>query len=247
MADRFGPRGTVAVMIPLQNANMQPEYEAMRPAGINNQMYRFDLSKPDEVPAAVLRALPGARLCWPDTIVCGNSLEMRHWSRERQARYREEVSAAVPGIPVVTATDACEAALHTVGAKRIAVLSPMSEAYSESVQGYYSALGFEVPYATWLEVPRPEEIINVPLEAVSAAFARINHDDVDTFLHVGGALGIVDMLDELEARLGRPVISVNAATYWYALRRHGIDDPFSCGGQITRLPLPEHFHRKDAP
>ena len=30
MPDRFGPRGVVAVFIPVQNSNMQPEYEMMR-------------------------------------------------------------------------------------------------------------------------------------------------------------------------------------------------------------------------
>ena len=43
MPDRFGPRGVVAVLIPVQNSNMQPEYEIMRPDGINNQMYHFDI------------------------------------------------------------------------------------------------------------------------------------------------------------------------------------------------------------
>jgi hypothetical protein len=36
MSDRFGPRGVCAVIIPQQNANMQPEYELMRPTGVNN-------------------------------------------------------------------------------------------------------------------------------------------------------------------------------------------------------------------
>ncbi len=246
MADRYGPRGVFAFMIPLQNSNMQPEYEAMRPEGVNNQIYRFDLSKADHAPQAMLKALPGAKGCWPDLVVCGNSLEMRNWSVEQQARYRKDVEAAVPDVPVITATDACEAALRTLGAKRIAVLSPMHETYSRSVQGYYRAIGFDVPYATWLEVPVPEEIINVPLEAVYEAFARMDHEDVDTFLHVGGALGITHMIDELEEKLGRPVISSNAATYWYAMRKHGITDPLSRGGRITRMALPEEFQSLQA-
>ena len=86
MPDRFGPRGVVAVMIPAQNANMQPEYESMRPDGINNQMYRFDISVHDKVAEAVLDALPAALGCYPDMIITGNSIEMRLWSPERQAR-----------------------------------------------------------------------------------------------------------------------------------------------------------------
>ena len=234
MADRFGPRGVFAIMIPLQNANMQPEYEAMRPPGVSNQIYRFDLSVPDKIAAAVLESLPGALLCRPDMIICGNSLEMRHWSVERQARYRDEVAAAVDGTPVVTATDACEAALRTLGARRIAVMSPMSEDLSKSAQGYYEALGFAVPYATWLEVDKPEHIIDVTPDQIRAAIARVDHSDVDTFLHVGGALGITGMIQELEQTLGRPIVAVNAATYWYALRRHGIADPLIGFGTLAQ-------------
>ncbi len=245
MADRFGPRGVFAIMVPLQNSNMQPEYEAMRPDGVSNQVYRFDISQADAVPEAVLRALPGTRFCWPDTVICGNSVEMRHWSVERQARYRTEIADAVPGVPVVTATDACEAALRTLDARRIAVLSPMSEANAKSVQGYYEALGFEVRRTTWLEVPRSESIIDVTPETAMAAFEQLIDDTVDTILHVGGALGIIDIVDAIEEHLGRPVVSVNAATYWYALRRHGIADPLDRGGRITRMPLPSEFAGED--
>lgn len=239
MPNRFGPRGVVALMIPLQNANMQPEYEAMRPEGVSNQIYRFSLAAADDVPQAVIGSLPGARGCFPDLIVCGNSLEMRNWSLDRQARYRIDVQDAVPEVPVITATDATEAALRAVGAKKIAVLSPMSEVYSKSVAGYYGALGFEVISHHWLEAPLPQDIINVPVDRINAIFDEMDAPEVDCFLHVGGALGIVDMIDGLEARLGRPVISVNAATYWYALRKIGVTDPLDRGGRITRRALPK--------
>ncbi len=239
MPNRFGPRGVLALMIPLQNANMQPEYEAMRPEGVSNQIYRFSLAAPDDVPEAVIAALPGARGCFPDLVLCGNSLEMRHWSVDRQALYRKEVQDAVPDIPVITATDATVAALRAVGAKKIAALSPMSEVYSRSVAGFYRAMGFDVVSHHWLEVPLPQEIVNVPVDRINAAFDEMDSPDVDCFLHVGGALGIVDMIDDLEERLGRPVISVNAASYWYALRQIGVMDPLDRGGRVTRLALPE--------
>ncbi len=232
MPNRFGPRGVLAILVPLQNANMQPEYERMRPPGVSNQIYRFDISDHGRVRESVLDAVPGTLGCRPDMIVCGNSLEMRHWSVDKQREYRKRLAGRAGGVPVITATDACEAALRTLGAKRIAVLSPMSEEYSKSVQGYYQSLGFEAPYATWLKIRESIDIIDVGAGQILAAFREIDHDDVDTFVHVGGALGMVDMIEDLEASLGRPVVSVNAATYWYALRRHGIDDPMPGFGQL---------------
>lgn len=232
MPDRFGPRGTFAIIIPLQNANMQPEYEAMRPDGINNQIYRFDISAHGKAADAIRGAVPGCLLCWPDMIICSVSLEMHAWSRQQQEDYRGAFAEQAQGTPTVLAPDATEAALKAVGAERIGVLAPMSAENSKSAQDYYEAGGFEVPYARSLGVKKSEEIINVPVEQIHAGFDEINHGDVDTLLHVGGALGIVDMIDDLEARYGKPVISVNAATYWYALRRHGITEPLPGFGRL---------------
>ena len=234
MPDRFGPRGTIAIIIPLQNANMQPEYEAMRPAGINNQIYRFDISAHDGAADAVLDAVPGSLLCWPDLVIAGVSLEMHAWSRARQDEFRAAFDAAANGVPTLVTSDAVDAALRAVGARRIGILAPMSAVNSESAKAYYEAAGFEVPYTTSLGVKKSEDIIKVTLDQVHAGFDEINHADVDTLLHVGGALGIVGMLDELEARFAKPVISVNAAAYWYALRQLGIAEPIDGFGKLLR-------------
>lgn len=238
MPDRFGPRGVVAVLIPVQNSNMQPEYELMRPEGISNQMYRFDLSEHDKVPAAVLRVVPDALLCWPDVIIGGNSLEMRIWSKAQQDEYRAAWEERADGVPVVLATDATVAALKTIGAKRIGVLSPMSPEYSKSVKNFYEEMGFEMPYDTSLMVKKPEDIINMTADDAIAAFERINHDDVDTLLHVGGALGIVSHIEAIEDHFGKPLVSVNAATYWYALRKIGVSEPMPGFGRLLMNEKP---------
>lgn len=235
MPDRFGPLGTFAILIPLQNANMQPEYEAMRPEGINNQIYRFDISAHDKASDAIVDAVPGSLLCWPDMIIGGTSLEMHAWSHQQQADYRGQFSSRADGTPTVLAPDATEAALRTIGAKRIGVLAPMSAENSKSAQAYYEAAGFEVPYTGSLNVKKSEDIIKVTEDQIRAGFAEINHPDVDTLLHVGGGLGIVGMIEDLEAHFGKPVISVNAATYWYALRRHGIAAPLPGFGKLLTL------------
>jgi len=241
MPDRFGPKGVVAIMIPQQNSNMQPEYEQLRPNGISNQIYRFDISGQDRVSEAMIEAIPQARGCWPDMVLCSNSVEMRLWSIDKQVAYRQALHDALPDTPIVTAGDACVAALRTLGANRLGLISPMSEEYSESARNFYRAHGFDVPETTWLQVKTSAKIIDVPLDAITAAFEKVNTDEVDTILHVGGALGVADMIDELEARTGKPVISSTTAGYWYALRMMAIDDPLSHGGQIARKLLPDEF------
>jgi len=237
MPDRFGPRGVVAVAIPAQNSNMQPEYEAMRPEGISNQMYRFNIAEQHVVPEAVIASLPQTAGCWPDIVVCSNSLEMRWWSVERQIKYRQEIAEAAGDVPIVNATDATVAALKTVGAKRLALLSPMDEVMSKSAADYYEAHGFEVISSSCFYVPTSDRIIDITEESINNAFAEAGATDADTILHVGGALGIVDLIDEFEVKYNKAVVSSNAATYWYALRMLGIEDHMDRGGKLTRMAL----------
>jgi maleate cis-trans isomerase len=52
----------------------------------------------------------------------------------------------------------------------------------------------------------------------------------------GGALGIVSQIEAIEAHFGKPFVSVNAATYWYALRKIGVMDPMPGFGQLLMHP-----------
>ena len=59
---------------------------------------------------------------------------------------------------------------------------------------------------------------------VRDAFERVDTPDVDVLVQVGTALVCAGLVPELEAQHGKPVIAVNTATYWLALRQHGIAD-----------------------
>lgn len=234
MPDRYGPRGVIALLIPQQNSCQQPEYAAMRPEGVNNQIYRFVLESQDDVAGTVLDALPGAHGCWPDLIVGGNSLEMRNWSLERQARYREELRERARDVPVINTTDATEAALRKVGAQRIGMFVPLYRETLDSAAGYWEAVGFEVAKRTCLGVHHPRHSIDIDDATIERVFEEIDGDDIDTLVHIGGSLGIGWMIEQLEAKFGKPVLSVNQTAYWYALRTLGIADAVPDRGRLMR-------------
>jgi maleate isomerase len=237
MPDRYGERGVIALHIPLQNSNMQPEYEMMRPDGINNQIYRIDLGTADKVSEATAAVIKNSLGCWPDLIAVGNSIEMRDWSGERQERHREILQTAVGDKQLVLGGDATLAALHAIKAKRVSVLSPMHQRYSNSVRAFYTEMGFDVVSDHCLQVQVPEDIIKVPDQAIFDIFEEMDRPDIDALLHVGGALSVVPLIDELEKKHGKPVISVNAATYWMALRKLGIKDKITGFGKLLEMPL----------
>ena len=234
MPDRFGPRGVFAILIPQQNSTQQPEYDAMRVDGVSHQIYRFELESQADVAGAVLDSIPGAHGCWPDMIIGGNSLEMRSWSTARQARYREEFAERAGDIPFITATDAMEAALRKLGAQRIAIWVPLYEETLKSAVGYYEELGFGVPRSACLGVEHPVNSINIELSDVASAFEMLDRDDIDVLVHIGASIGIGDMIEPMEQKIGKPFLSVNQTTYWYALRSHGITDPITGFGSLVQ-------------
>ena len=57
--------------------------------------------------------------------------------------------------------------------------------------------------------------------------------DVDALIHVGTNLPVSALTEEIERRHGKPMIGVNVATYWLALRRIGITDRIPGMGLLT--------------
>ena len=56
--------------------------------------------------------------------------------------------------------------------------------------------------------------------------------DTDAIFQVGTNLSMVRLAAEAENWLGKPVIAINTATYWHALRQNGIMDKISGLGRL---------------
>jgi len=61
---------------------------------------------------------------------------------------------------------------------------------------------------------------------------ELDGPEVDAIVQVGTNLSMVDLAAEYEAKLGKPVIAINTATYWHALRTNGIADRIEGLGRL---------------
>jgi maleate isomerase len=78
----------------------------------------------------------------------------------------------------------------------------------------------------------PRAIAQVPLDDIRAALRELNGPDVEALLQLGTALPAVAVSAEAEREMGKPVLAVNATTYWDALRRSGIEDRVRGFGRV---------------
>ena len=56
-------------------------------------------------------------------------------------------------------------------------------------------------------------------ETLRAALIELDGDDVDAIVQVGTNLSMVRLAAAAEMWLGKPIIAINTATYWHALRQ----------------------------
>ncbi len=68
------------------------------------------------------------------------------------------------------------------------------------------------------------------------AIIQVNRGKVDAIVQVGTNLAMAEVAAMAEFWLDKPVIAINTATYWYALRQYGIKDKVQGFGSL----LAEH-------
>ncbi len=229
MTDALGLRAVFSVVLPATNSIAEPDMAVQHLPGVSNQTFRFALAgRPDKFDTLIDLMRPTLVLaldCQPDRIVIGYTTEFLPDGITVASRLRAFVEDTV-GRPTTMASDAVPEALKTLGAKRIGIVTPYLPAEDRNVEKYFAALGFSVTGITGLSSARKRLVGTAQISEadVRDAFARTDAADVEVLVQIGTNLVCAGFAADLEARHGKPVIAVNTATYWLALRRHGIAD-----------------------
>ncbi len=248
MGDVLGWRCRFGVMGPSTNTVVQPDFDTMRPAGVTNHYSRIFTPNADAVSNETFRA--GAELIGrntldavrsvmtarPDHLVMGMSAVTFFDGARGAGRFVKEVEE-LSGLKISVGSHACTAALHAHGGvRRLAVLSPYWPAMNTEVARYFGDMGFTVVRDVALRCTSWTAIAEVTPARCVAAIKEIDGDDVDAIVQVGTNLSMVRLAAMAEMWLGKPVIAINAATYWHALRARGIEDKVEgCGTLLERF------------
>ena len=75
---------------------------------------------------------------------------------------------------------------------------------------------------------------------------ELNESDAEVLVQVGTNLGMARMAAEAEKWLNKPVIAINTATYWYAMRDNNMDDVIDGFGSLMTdyRELPDLYFKK---
>ena len=116
--------------------------------------------------------------------------------------------------------------------KRISFFSPYYPISNAEVRQYFTDMGFEVKKDIPLRAKSWTGIAQIPEKTVVETIQALDGPDVDAIVQVGTNLSCIRTAAAAERWLGKPVIAINTATYWHALRANGIQDQIAGFGSL---------------
>jgi len=244
--DALGWRKKLAVIIPSTNTIVEPDFYRMTVPGVPAHGSRTPLRNQDLSPDGAFgqllwqireeigHAVARVMTCAPDYMVMGMSAETFWDGREGNRRFVEQIGRMASGLGVATGAEACERALRLFGAKRIAVITPYQPVGDQNVVRFFNDLDIDVVKIKGLRCPTAVAIAHVSEDELRAALREVDGPDVDAIVQCGTNLSMLQLADEAERWLGKPVIAINAATWWLALRTCGITEKVWGAGRLLR-------------
>lgn len=244
MTDVLGWRKVFAVIGPSTNTIVQPDMEAMRPPGVTNQYRDIYVEDPvalsdqafldgaAKISEGMRDALRTAMTCRPDYLVLGVSAISFMGGLAGCTEFVREVRGFT-GLDISVGSMALADALRAYGGvRRVAFLSPYYPTANRNVARFLTDSGFSVVRDVPLQCTSWTDIARVTPQRLHDTLVALDGDDVDALVQVGTNLSMVALAAQAESWLGKPVIAINTATYWHALRANGIADKMQGFGRL---------------
>lgn len=234
--DSLGWRRKFGVLGPSTNTIVQPDFDDLRVPGVTNHYSRIFtpnsravsnetfLAGTTAISAGVMDAVRSVMTCEPDYLVMGMSAITFYGGIAGADEFQRKVEVE-SGIKISIGSHSCTAALRALGnIRRIAFLSPYFPVANAEVRRYFTECGFEVVRDECLRCPCWTAIAQVPEARLRSVLRQLDGPDIDAIVQVGTNLSMIRLAAEAERWLEKPVIAINTATYWHALRANGIAD-----------------------
>jgi len=190
-----------------------------------------DSARKEEVEASLAlleRAVERLHLASVDFIMKNGAPVHLHYGNEGHQKILERLRAASK-VPATTSSQALADAFRSLGAKRILVISSWrkeSVHLSDNLRNFLKAEGIEIAALEGIggrQLSSYEKLGLTPAEVYANALsASEKHLNVDGVYIQSGTMATMGIIDALEQKIGKPVVSSNSANIWGSFKPLGI-------------------------
>lgn len=233
-----------AVVAPSTNTSVEPEYAAMQPRGVTNHFSRIsipDTKVTDDdsfmvmlntIRESTFDAVDVSMSMQPGCVIMGMSAETFWDGVEGAERLHKRMLERTGGIPVIMGSTAVDAAIKAYGnIRKIGIVTPYMPVGDNNVRKFFEDQGYEVTRMVGLKSPSPMLIAHETKQTLKRAAIEVA-EGADAVIQCGTNLAFAEVAAIAEFWLEKPVIAINTATYWHALRTMGIPDQMDGFGKL---------------
>ena len=138
-----------------------------------------------------------------------------------EAHLVEEIQRS-SGCPTITTGQAVREALRHLGVKKLVLISPYVEKTNQLELHYMREAGLEVLHDLGLGLSGGDQYITVTPERWKEIVLENTRPEADGYFLSCTNTTMIEVIEECEQHLDRPVVTSNQATLWACLQRLGL-------------------------
>ncbi len=131
--------------------------------------------------------------------------------------------ARAAGVPASTTSQAFVAAVQAMGLKRVSVLATYPPAVARLFVDLLEDVGTRVVSMKSLQLPSGGESNRLSAEDLMEDVIALDHPAAEAVLIPDTAVRSLEIIEPLEAKLDKPVLTANQVTGWRAIRLAGLE------------------------
>lgn len=221
-----GWRCKIGVVVPIDNAVIEPEWYSMAPDGVSIHGARLHTMALPEMPADAETEAENLGTMGADVIAYACNASSFHGGPGSDEDIAERLADAA-GVPATTASTAMVRALDALDVDSVAVVSPYAENDQARLERFLEGNGVDVTTVTGLGLAADEaaDLAKVNEETAEDTYGRVLDVDRgggDAVLVTSTNVESVRAITAMEADRDCPVVTTNQALFWDALQVAGV-------------------------
>ena len=194
-----------------------------------NPLTKENLSKMyDQIELVTEKILPGEKIntvayaCTSGTIAIGED------------RVKEKIQLAKPGCYVTTPITSAIKAFKLMNIKKIAVFTPYPESVNKTIYEYFSKKKIEVLSFGTFNLNLDADFANIDPKYLSETLTKLDINNADALFISCTALPALEIIEEVEKKINKPVFSSNQTLIWDTIRSTGYKSSIKGYGKLLR-------------
>jgi len=230
----------LGVIVPSVNIVVEAWYPQIVPDGVSVHFARM-LMPAGTSPERIIEmgrtdgkhAIHQLASCRPHAIAYGCTASSIVQGHAFDAHLREEIRH-IAGVPATSATNSIFAACAALGMKRVTAVSPYTQDVDAAEHRFFAEGGVETIAGAHLGISDGFRLAEPASEAILDFALGAWDPESDGLIIACLNFRSHPIIDALETRIGKPVVTSTQATLWHVLRLAGVDAPIPGYGRLLR-------------